>query len=31
MSAHIQFICRLLHSARKLHFFMDQESALRAR
>lgn len=30
MSAHIQFVCRLLRGARKLRFFMDQESGLRA-
>jgi transposase-like protein len=30
MNAHIQFVCRLLRGARKLRFFMDQESGLRA-
>lgn len=30
MSAHIQFVARLLRRAEKLRFFMDQESGLRA-
>jgi transposase-like protein len=30
MNAHIQFIARLLRRAKKLRFFMDQESGLRA-